>query len=140
MTYTISQDKSLLDVDYIHAFLRESYWSPGIPRAVVEQGIAGAICFGMYDGARQVGFARLITDRASFAYLADVFIDPALQGRGLGKQLVGHIMGLDFMAGLRRIMLGTRDAHGLYAQYGFKPLAKPERMMEVARPDLYRQD
>jgi GNAT superfamily N-acetyltransferase len=135
--YTISADKRLLDVGYIHAYLSTSYWAEGIPRATVEQAIAGSMCFGIYAGQQQVGFARLITDTATFAYLADVFVDEAHRGRGLSKQLMRHIMGLEFMPHLRRITLATRDAHGLYAQFGFQPVARPDRNMEIVRPGMY---
>jgi GNAT superfamily N-acetyltransferase len=135
--YTISQDKQLLDIGYIHAQLSASYWSSGIPRATVEKAIAGALCFGIYLGQQQVGFARLITDEATFAYLADVFVDEAHRGQGLSKMLLQYIMGLDFIPQLRRLSLATRDAHGLYAQFGFTPIAAPDRWMEIARPGIY---
>lgn len=137
MEFTISSDKTLLDLDYIQHVLSGSYWAAGIPADVVQKSIAGAHCFGIYAGSQQVGFARLITDEATFAYLADVFVDEAYRGQGLGKMLMTHIMALEFMPQLRRIMLGTRDAHGLYAQYGFAPLRAPERFMEIARPAIY---
>ncbi len=135
--YTVSSDKSLLDLPYIHQNLSTSYWAAGIPIAVVANAIAGSMCFGIYRAGKQVGFARLITDRATFAYLADVFVDEKLRGQGLGKMLMDHIMALEFMPHLRRITLATRDAHALYAQYGFEPITTPERHMHIARPDIY---
>ena len=135
--FEISTDKSRLDIAYIHDNLSRSYWAEGIPKERVMQAIEGAMCFGIYQGERQVGFARLITDQATFAYLADVFVDENLRCQGLGKMLMQHIMALEFMPQLRRIMLATRDAHGLYAQYGFSPIAIPDRWMEIARPGMY---
>lgn len=136
--YEISEGAARLDVDTIHAFLRESYWSPGIPRGVVERAIAGSLCFGVHLGAAQVGFARVVTDRATFAYLADVFILPPHRGRGLSKRLLAHIAAHPDLQGLRRFMLATRDGHGLYAKFGFTPVAQPDRLMEILRPDVYR--
>ena len=127
----------MLDLAYIHLQLSQSYWSEGIPRSVVEKAILGSLCFGIYAGSLQVGFARLVTDEATFAYLADVFIDEAHRGQGLGKKLVQYIMDLEFMPQLRRISLATRDAHGLYAQFGFSPPTNCDRWMEIARPDMY---
>lgn len=135
--YTISADKALLDIDYVHAQLGKTYWAEGIPRATVEKSIAGSMCFGIYQGQQQVGFARLVTDQAVFGYLADVFVDEAHRGKGLSKRLMDFIMALDFVPGLRTFMLGTRDAHGLYAQYAFKPLTAPDRWMAIMRPGMY---
>ncbi len=136
-SYTVSSDKSRLDIGYIHAFLRSSYWAKGIPVAVVQKSIEGSMCFGIYQCEQQVGFARLITDQATFGYLADVFVDENLRGQGLGKMLISQIMSLDFMPHLRSTLLGTRDAHSLYAQYGFTPLKAPERFMQISRPTIY---
>jgi len=135
--YSISTDPDRLDVDAVWAWLRESYWTPGIPRAAVERGIRGSIAFGIYEGPRQVGFARVITDRASFAYLADVFVDPGARGRGLSRWLMEVIAAHPELQGLRRFLLATRDAHGLYAKHGFRPLAHPEYFMEIHRPNTY---
>jgi GNAT superfamily N-acetyltransferase len=137
--FTISDDKSRLDLDVIHGYLVRSYWSSGIPREVVARGIEHALCFGVYNGAAQVGFARVITDRATFAYLADVFVLEAFRGRGLSKQLMAFIMAHPELQGLRRFMLATRDAHGLYTQFGFNEVASPSRLMEIVRPDIYQQ-
>jgi len=135
--YEISCDKGRLDIDAIHAFLERSYWSPGIPRNVVQGAIANSLCFGVYHGATQVGFARVVTDKATFAYLADVYVLETHRGRGLGKKLVGFIMAHEDLQGLRRFILATRDAHSLYSQFGFRPLAMPERLMEILVPDAY---
>jgi predicted GNAT family acetyltransferase len=139
-TLRISTDKHALDVDLIHAFLAtEAYWSRGIPRATVEAAIAGSLCFGGYlDGVGQVAFARVITDGATFGYLADVFVLPEFRGRGHSKQLVATIMQHPSLQRLRRFMLATSDAHALYAQYGFAAPGKPQTLMEVLRPDIYQ--
>ncbi|MEO8482858.1 MAG: GNAT family N-acetyltransferase [Acidobacteriota bacterium] len=133
----ISTDPARLDVRAIHAYLTRSYWASGIPLETVERCIQGAICFGVYDEGRQIGFARVITDRATFAYLADVYILESHQGRGLGKWLMRVIMAHPDLQRLRRFSLATRDAHGLYAQFGFTPLRAPDRHMEIARPNIY---
>jgi GNAT superfamily N-acetyltransferase len=144
--YVISTDPSRLDVERIHAFLSRSYWSPGIPRSVLERGISHCLCFGVYldaavaensEDAGQVGFARVITDRATFAYLADVFILPPHRGRGLGKWLIETIRGHQDLRAVRRFLLATRDAHSLYRQFGFAPVAAPDRLMEILKPDPY---
>lgn len=137
--YTLSTDTTRLDLAAMHAFLSTTYWSPGLPLAVLQRAVAGSQCIGLYHGADQVGFARVITDRATFAYLADVYVLPAHRGQGLSKWMVGALLTLPDLQGLRRCMLATRDAHGLYAQFGFKPLAAPDRFMEVHRPDAYQQ-
>ena len=135
--YAITSDKGHLDTAAIHAFLAQSYWSPGIPRAVVERAIANSLCFGVLFREEQIGFARVVTDSATFAYLADVYILPEHRGRGLGRRLMEHVIGHPDLQGLRRFLLATRDAHSLYAKFGFKPLARPERIMEVHNPNLY---
>ena len=136
--YAISTDRQRLDVAAIHAYLTQSYWSPGVPRAVVERAIANSLCFGVYRGAEQVGFARVVTDKATFAYLADVFILAPHRGQGLSKWLMAVITGHEDLQGLRRFMLGTKDAHPLYEKFGFTALANPARMMEILKPDVYR--
>lgn len=140
-TLRISTDKHELDVDLVHRFLStEAYWSRGIPRDTVERAIAGSLCFGGYlDGVGQVAFARVITDGATFGYLSDVFVLPAHRGQGYAKQLVAAIMAHPQVQGLRRFMLATFDAHGLYARYGFAAPAQPQSLMEVMHPDLYQQ-
>ena len=137
--YEISTDPARLDLELTHANLTESYWATGIPRDVVERSITGSIAFGVYDGeGRQVGFARVISDRATFAWIGDVFIVPGARGSGLGKWLMGCIRAHPELQGLRRWMLATRDAHGLYAQYGFTPV-KTDTFMEIRDPDVYRR-
>jgi len=129
----VSTDKGELDVPLIHRFLSTgAYWSPGVARETVERAIAGSLCFGGYlDGAGQVAFARVITDAATFACLADVFVLPAHRGRGHAVQLMDAVVAHPQLQGLRRFMLATLDAHGLYARYGFVAPARPERLMEI---------
>ena len=139
-TYDISTDPSRLQLDAIHSYLTRSYWSPGVPRDVVARAIANSMCFGIYLGEAQVGFARVVTDKASFAYLADVYVLEAHRGQGLSKRLVETIQAHPDLQGLRRFLLATMDAHGLYARFGFKPLAAPERMMELRLRPSWLQD
>jgi len=136
--YEVSTERSRLDIALIHDFLRSSYWAGNIPRSVVEASIEGSLCFGVFHGTQQVGFARVITDYATMAYLADVFVVPEHRGRGVAKMLVRTILAHPKLQGLRRFLLATRDAHGLYAQFGFGPLAHPEDFMTRHNPDLYR--
>ncbi len=137
--YEISTDRARLDVALIHRWLSEdSYWAKGVPRDVVERSIENALCFGIYDGnGAQVGFARVIADKATFAYLADVFVLEAHRGKGLSKTLMAQILAHPELQDLRRWLLATWDAHGLYAQFGFTPLDRPERIMERRDPDVY---
>ncbi|HEX3317683.1 MAG TPA: GNAT family N-acetyltransferase [Solirubrobacteraceae bacterium] len=129
--YEISTDPERLDLDAIHGFLRTAYWSPEVPREVVERSFRHSLCFGLYaPGGAQAGFARAVTDRATFAWIADVFVLPAHRGRGLARWLVGTALEHPELRGLRRTVLATRDAHGLYAHLGFTPLPRPERWME----------
>jgi GNAT superfamily N-acetyltransferase len=137
--YAISTNKARMDISAIHAYLTSSYWSPGIPRAVVERAIAGSLCFGLFsEKGEQVGFARAITDEATFAYLADVYVLEEHRGKGLGKWIVETILAHPSLQGLRRILLATRDAHELYAPFGFKPLATPESFMSIHQPNVYQ--
>lgn len=133
----VDSDPARLDMDVIHDFLTHSYWSKGISRELVERAVRNSVCFGVYDGDEQIGFARVVTDQATFAYLADVFILESHRGRGLSKKLVEAITKDERLRGLRRWVLATRDAHGLYAKFGFTPLAKPQRFMELHDPDVY---
>ena len=136
--WQLSTDKARLDVGLIHRFLStEAYWSRGMPRATLERAIAGSLCFGAYLDERQVAFARVVTDGATFAYLADVFVLPAHRGQGLGRQLIAEVMAHPELQGLRRFMLATADAHRLYAKFGFASPARPERLMEILDFDLY---
>jgi GNAT superfamily N-acetyltransferase len=133
--YSISTERERLDLDIVHKFLsEEAYWSPGVPRDVVEHSIENSLCFGLYHGAQQVGFARVVTDRATTAYLADVFVLSEHRGRGLGVWLVETVFSHPDLQGLRRFLLGTADAHALYERYGFRP-ADPTRMMERRAQD-----
>lgn len=132
--YKVSTDSSLLDVNVIFNYLsRESYWAKNIPKAVVEKSIANSLCFGIYKGSEQVGFARLITDKATFAYLADVFIIEEFRGKGLSKWLMEVIQLHPELQGLRRWMLGTRDAHGLYEQFGWTVMDEDTRKRFMQR-------
>lgn len=127
----VSTDSARLDLDVVHGFLSgASYWAAGIPREIVVRSIRHSLCFGAYDGDQQVGFARIVSDYATFAYLADVFVLPSHRGRGIGKQLMTSITGHPALQGLRIWALYTRDAHGLYRQFGFKESRCPERLME----------
>ncbi len=137
--YEISADPDRLDVEVIHKFLAEdSYWSPGIPRSIVERAIENSLCLGVYHRAAQVGFARVVTDKSTFALLADVFILEEHRGKGLSKWLMRCVVEHEDLQGLRRLLLLTSDAHGLYRQFGFKELGNPSRFMEVLRQDIYR--
>jgi GNAT superfamily N-acetyltransferase len=129
--YSVTTDKGRLDIEAIHAFLTRSYWSPGVAIETVRRAIANSLCFGVFHGMEQVGLARVITDKATFAYLADVYILESHRGKGLSKWLMEVVRGHEDLQGLRRFMLATSDAHGLYAQFGFKALANPSRMMEI---------
>ncbi|RYZ99030.1 MAG: N-acetyltransferase [Sphingobacteriaceae bacterium] len=133
--FTISTDKNLLDIDVIYNYLdSESYWAKGIPLTKVKSAIENSICFGVYHNSKQIGFARVITDKATFAYLADVFIVEEYRRQGLSKWLVQTIMDNDDLQGLRRWALATMDAHGLYGQFGFEPLQKPDHWMSIYTP------
>ncbi|MDQ5851537.1 MAG: GNAT family N-acetyltransferase [Chloroflexota bacterium] len=135
--YLISTDKRKLDLAVVHGFLATSYWATGVPMEVVERSVEHSLAFGVYEDNRQVGFARVITDRATFAYLADVFILEPWRGKGLGTWLIEVVLSHPELQGLRRWMLATRDAHELYRKAGFTSMASPERFMEIANPDAY---
>lgn len=137
--YTISTDKSRLDLDLIHQFLSSCYWAAGIPREVVQRSIENALCFGVFHGSQQVGFARVITDYATYAYIGDVFIVEPHRRRGLAKRLMKAIMEHAQLQGLRRWSLVTNDTHGLYQKFGFTPLANPQKYMELSNPNVYRR-
>jgi GNAT superfamily N-acetyltransferase len=137
--YQILTEKRRFNIALIHRFLRSSYWARDISRSVVEKSIRHSLCFGVFYRGKQVGFARVITDRSTIAYLADVFVVPKHRGRGVGKLLIGRILANRNLQGLRRILLATADAHGLYAPFGFKPLAHPERFMTIAFPGVYQK-
>jgi N-acetylglutamate synthase-like GNAT family acetyltransferase len=138
LTIEITSDRARMDVGAIHGFLsEESYWAKGIPRAFVERSVANSLCFGAFDGDAQVGFARVITDSATFGYLADVFVLESHRGRGIGRQIMHAVMTHPDLQSLRRWHLVTRDAHSLYAQFGFAPLDAPERHMFIAVKNAY---
>ena len=136
--YSITTDKNKMDIDFIHSYLTRSYWAGGITKEIVSRSIAGSLCFGVFTNDKQVGFARMVTDEATFAYLADVFIDEYHRGKGLSKWLMKVIMSHPGLQGLRRILLATRDAHGLYTQFGFTPLTNPDRWMQSHNTDVYK--
>jgi GNAT superfamily N-acetyltransferase len=138
--YLVSSDPAKLDLGFVHGFLATSYWARSISREVVERSVAGSICFGVYGAGRQVGFGRVVTDRATFAYVADVFIVEGHRGQGLSKLLMETILSHPDLQGLRRIQLVTRDAHGLYERFGFRALENPERHLEIVRPRVYEKD
>jgi GNAT superfamily N-acetyltransferase len=130
--YIISTDRGKLDVNYIHYFLsEESYWAKNIPIELVKTSIEGSLCFGLYHQGKQIGFARVITDYATFGYLADVFIDKNYRGKGLSKELMKFIMEQEVIKKLRRFMLATLDAHSLYAQFGFESQVGNKRLMSI---------
>jgi GNAT superfamily N-acetyltransferase len=135
----ISTDPAKLDLDLIHEFLSQAYWCEDIPRHTLERAIRNSLCFGIYADGRQVGFARVITDRATFAYLADVFVLESHRCRGLSKHMMEFIMAHPDLQGLRRWSLATRDAHGLYSRFGFTPLRTPERHMEIINLEIYKK-
>ena len=139
--FVISTDKSKLDLAVIHKYLStESYWAKNIPAALVQKAIQGSFCFGIYkkeNEQQQIGFARVITDTATFGYLADVFILEKYRGIGLSKWLMEEIMNHPELQGFRGWMLGTKDAHGLYEQFGFKRLEKSERIMRLVLSEAY---
>jgi GNAT superfamily N-acetyltransferase len=137
--FTISDDASRLDRGVIHRFLADSYWANAIPREIVDRSIGNSMCFGVYDVDAQVGFARVITDRATFAYIADVFVLESHRGRGLSKWLMEVIRTHPDLQGLRRWLLMTRDAHGLYRQFGFDAMAEPWRCMEIVDREIYKR-
>lgn len=135
--YTISTDPARMDLDAIHAYLSRSYWADGVPREIVERSLLGSLAFGLFHGGAQVGLARVVTDRATFAYLCDVYVLEKHQRRGLGRWLIETVMAHPDLQGLRRFSLVTRDAHALYSTFGFSALASPGGHMEIVRPGLY---
>ena len=128
-----------MDIDLIHSFLNRSYWAEGISKEIIRRSIEGALCFGVFENDKQVGFARMITDKATFAYLADVFIIEEYRGLGLSKWLMEVILSHPDLQGLRRMMLATRDAHELYKKFGFTPLNNVDRWMHIHDPDVYKE-
>lgn len=134
-----SDDPARLDLPRVHRWLASSYWSPGVARRTVERAIAGSHALGAFRDADQVGFARMISDRATFAWLADVWVDESVRGQGIGRAMVGWFLDHPDYADLRRIGLVTADAHGVYAALGFHPLVRPDRYMERLAPGLADQ-
>jgi N-acetylglutamate synthase-like GNAT family acetyltransferase len=137
--FIISTEKEKLDIDLIHSFLNRTYWAEGISKETIRRSIEGSLCFGVFENGKQVGFARMITDKATFAYLADVFIIEEYRGRGLSKWLMEVIMSHPDLQGLRRMILATKDAHGLYKQFGFTPLINVDRWMHILDQDVYKR-
>lgn len=137
--YVISTDPARLEIDVIHTFLKHSYWAQDIPRSLVERSIRHSLCFGAYHQGHQVGFARVISDFATFGYVADVFVLPEHRGRGVSKTIMAAIMAHPDLQGLRRLVLATKDAQGLYAQFGFELLPNPENFMTIHVPDIYQR-
>ncbi len=138
--YRISTELSEMDIDVIHTFISKSYWAKDIPKPVLQKALAHSLCFGVFtSGNQQVGFGRLITDRATYAYLADVFIVDEYRGLGLSKALMTNIVSHPDLQGLRRMVLSTRDAHGLYEKFGFTQVPNPEALMQVWKPNVYQE-
>ena len=137
-TFTVTTDPAMVDHAAVTEFLAASYWSQDIPASIVSKSIEGSLCFALRDETRLIGFARVISDRATIAVLNDVFVLPEFRGRGLGKWLVECVMSHPELQGLKAWILVTRDAHELYGKFGFKTLARPERYMERRNPDVYR--
>ncbi|MFM0204592.1 GNAT family N-acetyltransferase [Paraburkholderia fungorum] len=136
---TISRNRADLELDMIYTFLsQETAWAKDMPRETFDRAIAGSLCFGAYLEGKQIAFARLITDEATFAYLCDVFVLPGYRGRGYASALMKHVFASPSLSGLRRIVLVTTDAHHVYKPHGFKELATPERYMELHNPDVYK--
>lgn len=139
MEYRVSTEQSEMDFEVIHGFISNSYWAQGIPKALLRTALSNSLCFGVFDkDNQQVAFGRLITDKATFAYLADVFVLGSHRGLGLSKLMMAAIMEHPELQGLRRIMLTTRDAHGLYAQFGFKAVDTPETLMQIRLENPYQ--
>lgn len=134
-----SDDPARVDMDTVHGFLRTAYWSVGIPRETVEKSIRHSVAMGLYDGERMIGFARVVTDYATFAYIGDVFVLEGWRGRGLATWLTQCLLAHPDLQGMRRWLLATRDAHNVYARAGFAPLANPQTMMTIHDPDIYRR-
>jgi GNAT superfamily N-acetyltransferase len=135
----ISTDQERLDLDVIHGFLQTTYWASGRQRSLVERAIRNSLCFGVYEDGRQIAFARVVTDRAVFAYLMDVFVLPECRGRGISKALMRNILGHPDLQNLRVFLLATKDAHGLYSQFDFKPLPESGRWMAIYDPESDRR-
>jgi GNAT superfamily N-acetyltransferase len=137
--YQIKTDRKLMDIDLIHQFISNSYWAKGIPKQTLIRSLDNSLCFGVFIDDQQVGFARVVTDKATFAYLADVFVLKEHRGRQLAKKMINEVLDHPELQRLRRIMLATQDAHELYRQFGFASLSNPNSIMAVVKPDIYQQ-
>ena len=138
--FEVSTDPNQISADFVHDWLStESYWAENIPREVVDRALKHSLCFGLYDGARQIGLARVITDRATYAYLCDVFVHEVYRGQGLGQWLIECVLADPDLQGLRRFMLSTVSGHKLYERLGFSFAAKPENLMEIHCPNVYQK-
>ena len=135
--FSATAERQRIDVDAVHAFLTRCFWARGISRELVAKSIAHSLCFGLFHEKAQIGFARVVTDYSTYAYLCDVYVLEDYRGKGLGKWMMEFLMGHPELQGLRRFQLATRDAHGLYRPFGFERLVKPERHMEIFRPGMY---
>lgn len=138
-TFTLTFHLDEMNFDVIHGFISQTYWAKGIPAEVLKTALANSVCVGVLHDGKQVAFARVITDKATFGYLSDVFVLPAYRGQGLSKCMVDAIVNLPELQGLRRFMLATKDAHSLYAQFGFETVTDPTPLMQIHRPDIYIQ-
>ena len=136
-SYEVSEDKSRLDLDAIHQFLSQSYWAAGIPKEVLQRAIDNSLCIGVYFGSNQVGFARVVTDKATFAYLADVYVLESHRNKGLARMIMDRVESHPELKGIRRRMLVTRDAHGLYDKYGYRSPQHPENILEIRLANPY---
>lgn len=138
--FVFSDDINKIDAVAVHRYLSSSsYWAEGIPLETVVKSIENSLCFGIYKDTQQIGFARWITDKATFGYLADVYVEENYRGLGLSKKLISLMLFHEDLQGLRRYMLATRDAHGLYASFGFQPIESPENLMAVVIKDIYKK-
>ena len=138
--YRVSTDPCLLQLDVIHRFLCQTTWAKDIPKSLVAKAIDGSLCFGLYKGEEQIGFARVITDRATLAYLSDLFVLDAYQGAGLGQWLLSCVVAHPELQSLRRMLLSTQGGHDLFGKYGFAPLNHPEQMLEVFHADQFKEE
>ena len=136
--FNVSTDPNKVDLEVVFEFVSDSYWAKGIPRKTLVKAVQNSLVFGVYENNRNmVGFARIVTDKATFAYLGDVFVLPAFQGKGLAKLLMQSIVSHPEIQGLRRFMLATRDAHSLYAKFGFQTVENSEMLMQIWQPSIY---
>lgn len=135
----ITLNKNEMDINVVHQFLRNTYWSKGIPKTVVQSAIENSLCVGLMRNDQIIGFGRAITDYATFAYLADIYVEAPFRGKGYSELIINALLDQCDSKGLRRILLATADAHGLYRKFGFANLAKPENFMEINQPNIYQK-